>query len=277
MAKFFLTLFLVTLSLNAKFVDGIAMTVDSAPITLYEIRQMAAQNHISIEDAVNALVQRKIEDQEIKRLGIVVSSYDVDQAIEKIAKKNGVSVEAFKAALKKRGVSYKKFREEVEQRLKRDKLYQRILSKRLKKPDNEEIESFYNLHRDEFKMPSRIEVIEYVASNKEALKMQQMQPMAKIPGIQTLSKTVELKKINPRLAGLLLQTQEGSFTPIVTLGGKSALFFVKKRLDPRPVPLAMAKQAILARLMKEREQAALIEYFEKRKSEANIQILRKPE
>ena len=277
MIKYFISFVFVTLSLYAKFVDGIAMTVDSEPITLYEIRQLAKENNISTEDAVNALVQQKIEEQEIKRLGIYVSSYDIDQEIEKLAKRNGLSMEQFKAILKKRGKDYKAFREEVEKKLKRDKLYQQILSKRMKKPDMEELQSFYNLHRDEFTMPSRIEMIEYLAPSKEALQMQRSQPMAKIPGIKMTPKTVDLTKINPKLGGLLLQTAEGSFTPIVNLGKANAMFFVKQKLDPKPVSFAMAKEAIMAKLMKEREQAALIEYFEKRKSEANIKILRKPE
>jgi hypothetical protein len=38
----------------------------------------------------------------------------------------------------------------------------------------------------------------------------------------------------------------------------------------------MAKQEIFARVMKSKEQAALIEYFEKKKSEANVKVIRRP-
>ena len=42
----------------ARMIGGVAMTVDNEPITLAEIKTFQKQNHISKEDAVNALVQK---------------------------------------------------------------------------------------------------------------------------------------------------------------------------------------------------------------------------
>ena len=54
------------------------------------------------------------------------------------------------------------------------------------------------------------------------------------------------------------------------------MFFVKNKSKDMIVDYERAKQNIFARVMKEREQALLIEYFEKKKSEAIVKVIRKP-
>jgi hypothetical protein len=96
------------------------------------------------------------------------------------------------------------------------------------------------------------------------------------PNVQVTPKTVDLKSINPQLAGLLLNTKNKTFTPILNLGKISGMFFVIKRAGQKHISYEEAKQSIFARVLKSKEQAALIEYFEKKKSEANIKIVRRP-
>jgi parvulin-like peptidyl-prolyl isomerase len=276
MIRYFMgfTLFLTTSF--AGLIGGVSITVDNEPITLYEIQSYVIQHKIPVEEAVNRLIQKKIEEIEIKKLGIVASPYEVDKKIEEIAKQNNMTVEEFKKALVAEGHSEKKIRSDIEDKFKRDELYKRIVGSSLKKPDEEELRSYYELHQDEFNMPTTVELIEYISNSKEALEAQKKQPMVNMPNIKVTPKTLDLKSINPQLAQLLLQTPNSSFTPVLSLGKQSGMFFVKNKGGKNSVSYEMAKKAIFMRVMKEKEQAALIGYFEKKKSEANVKIIRRP-
>ncbi len=276
MIKYLTSFALVMTTSLAGVIGGISMTVDSEAITLYEIQSHAAQNKLSTEETVNRLIQRKIEDIEIKRAGIIASPYEVDQKMKEIAKQNGMSEVQFKEALVAEGHTEKRIRQDIEEKFKRDQLYKKIIGSSLKKPDDEELQSYYDLHQNEFNMPTSIELVEYISPSKEALEMQQKQPMVNMPNVEVTSKVVDLKTVNPQLAGLLVQTPDGSFTPVLNLGKVAGMFFVQNKTGQQNVSFAMAKQQIFARVMKSKEQASLIEYFEKKKSEANIKVIRRP-
>ncbi len=276
MIKYLTSFALVMTTSFAGLIGAISMTVDSEPITLYEIQSYTQQNKVPVEEAVNRLIQRKIEEIEIRKLGIIASPYEVDKKMQEIAKQNGMTEAQFKKALVAEGHSEKRIRQDIEDKFKRDELYKKIVGSSLKKPDEEELQSYYDLHQSEFNMPSSVELVEYISTSKEALEAQQKQPMVNMPNIEVSQKTVELKSVNPQLAGLLAQTPDGSFTPVLNLGKVAGMFFVQKKIGKQNVSFTMAKQEIFARVMKSKEQASLIEYFEKKKSEANVKVIRKP-
>jgi hypothetical protein len=106
--------------------------------------------------------------------------------------------------------------------------------------------------------------------------MQKRQPMIKMPNIQVAPKTIKLDQVPPQIAGLLAQTPDGSFTPVLNLGKQSGMFFIKKKVGNTTASFDMAKRTVFDMLMKEKEQAVIIEYFEKKKSEAHVKIVRRP-
>jgi len=276
MIKQFMSLALIATTTFAGIVGGVSMTVDSEPITLYEIQNFVQQNKVSTEEAINRLIQQKIEDIEIKNLGLVVPPNNIDMKMEDLAKQNKMSLEKFKQELVKEGHSETTLRDQIEQKLKRDELYKKIVGSSLKKPDEEELVSFYELHKDEFSAPTTVDVIEFLSPSKEALEVQKKQPMAQQQNVQATQKTVKLQKINPQLAQLLMQTPEGTFTPVLSLGKIAGMFFVQKKGGKISASYDKMKPTIFAMVMKSKEQASLIEHFEKKKSEANIKIIRRP-
>ena len=272
-----LTVLTLAMSIGfAKMIGGIAMTVDNEPITLSEIRVFGQQNRLSKEDAVNALVQKKLEEQAITAAGIFVNPLEVEKEAALFAKKNGVDVAGLKAELAKRGSSYEKFKADIAAKLKRDKLYKKIIGGRLKKAGDAALRAYYEAHKKEFKMPGNIQVIEYTSDDGKALQMIQMNPMMNQANVKTRGKTIEAAKTNPKLFALLLQTPETTFTQIINTGKGLVMFFVKEKSRDRVLGFNQVKQNIFAKVMKEKEQALLIEYFEKKKSEATIKVIRKP-
>lgn len=276
MIKILTLLALMSAALIARMIGGIAMTVDNTPITLSEIKTVQTKQKVSKEDAVNMLVQQKLEEEAIKDAAIYVTPYEIDKATEEFAKKNGTDLAGLKAGLAKQNVSFESFQHDLGEKLKRDKLYQKILSGRMKKPDDATLKAYYDSHKKEFKMPGDIKVIEYSSADGRALQMIQMQPMMNQPGVKMKEKIIEAAKSNPKLFALLLQTPDTTFTQIINTGKGFVMFFVKEKSKGRVVGFEQAKQSIFARVMKEKEQALIIEYFEKKKAEATIKVLRKP-
>ncbi len=276
MIKYLLSFLLILTPGFTKMIGGIAMTVNGEPVTLYEINAMHQRAHISKEDAVNALIQQKIEEQEISKNSIYATPEEIDKRIEQLTQQNKMNLSQFKEAVQKEGKSFQELRNDLEKQIKKEKLYQKILAGKMKKPDEAKLKQFYQEHKKEFTIPGKIKIQEYASKNPKALQAIKMQPMLVIPQVKITPRTLDPRKTNPQLIQLLLQTPTKSFTPIVNLGNSAAMFFVQSKGKPIVAPYESVKKNIFLKLMKDQEQANLIGYFEKKKSEADIQVLRKP-
>ncbi len=275
MIRYFISLTLFMTAGISAMIGAVSMSVDNEPITLYEIQTLSMQHQISKKEAVDRLIQIKIEDIEIKNLNIVVSPYDVQKRLSEIAKQNGMDESTFKKALALEGKSEKSLKKELEDGLKREKLYTKIVSAKLKQPDEDEVKAYYEQHKSKFSMPSSIELIEYLSPSADALELQKRQPMVNMQNIQVTPKKLELNSINPQLAQLLTNTPVGSFTPVLNLGQHKGMFFIQKLGDAKLGSYELSKKAVFETMMRQREQSVLIEYFEKKKSEAVIKTVRK--
>ncbi len=275
MIKYFISLTLFMTTCISSMIGAISMSVDNEPITIYEIQTLSIKQQISKKEAIDRLIQIKIEDIEIKKMGISVSPYDVEKRLEEIAKQNGMDTDAFRKALALEGQSEKSLKKDLEDSLKREQLYTKIISAKLKQPNEEEVKAYYEQHKTKFNMPTSVEIIEYLSSSADALELQKRQPMVNMQNIQVTSKKIELNSINPQLAQLLASTPAGSFTPVLNLGQHKGMFFIQKIGGAGLGSYKMSKKAVFETIMREREQSTLIEYFEKKKSEAIIKTVRK--
>lgn len=275
MIRYFISLTLFMTASISSMIGAVSMSVDNEPITLYEIQTLSMQHQISKKEAIDRLIQMKIEDIEIKNLGIVVSPYDVQKRILEIAKQNGMDEQTFKKALALEGKSEKSLKKDLEDNLKREKLYTKIVSAKLKQPDEDEVKAYYEQHKSKFNMPSSIKLIEYLSPSADALELQKKQPMVNMQNIQVTPKQLELNSINPQLAQLLASTPVGSFTPVLNLGQHKGMFFIQKLAGEGLGSYEMSKKTVFETIMRQREQSALLEYFEKKKSEAIIKTVRK--
>jgi len=275
MIKILTILALLSVASFSKMIGGIAMSVDGEPITVNEIKRFQTVSKLSKEDAINALIQQRLEEKALRENGIFVNDYDVDNAIKDIASRNNLSVEAFKKELQKGGLSFKKYKSDLASKIKKEKLYKKIVSGRLKKPDDGALKAYYNSHKKLFKIPGNIEVLEYTSANGKALQMLQSNPMLNRKDIKMRQMSIDPRKVNPKLIELLMKTPDSKFTPIINTGKGFAMFFVKSKKPATTLPFSKVKNDVFAMVMKEKENALLIEYFEKKKSEAVIKVVRK--
>lgn len=260
----------------SRIVGGVAMLVNGDPITIYELKSFASKNGISMDDAVSSLVQQKLELQEAKKLGITASSLEIDNEMLKLAEHNKLSLEEFKRELRREGKSESELREQIRKKIIRDKLYQTILSSSLEKPTEEDLKRFYELHSKDLNTPTKVDVIQYVSMDKERLKTKLRTPAFPIEGVSAGKTTVPLNAVPPQLAEILLKTKVGRHTPILNIGqGRYVAFKILKK-HQRHIPYESIKSKLFGAYMNERQQAKLVEFFEKKKAEANIKVIRKP-
>ncbi len=261
---------------EGKFIDGISLIVNNEPITTYEIQKYKNTLHISTNRAIDLLIQKKVEDREIKLSDIRVDSYDVEEEMKKIANQNRLSLDEFKEILKQKGIDLNEYEEELKNRIKREKLYKKIASSKIRKATEDELRRYYKNNPQEFSIPQKIDIIEYSSPNKEELLTLTKTPMYKSDSITSSEKELDARNIHPKILYILTNTKEGSFTPILKAGDRYVTLYIKKKKEIKTLPFEQVKNAVFAKVMREKEKDAIREYFEKIKAEAKIIVVRKP-
>ena len=274
--KIFISLLAIISCSFAKLIGGVSIVVNNEPITLYEIEQFSKKYSVSKNEAINRLIEKKIEESQLKKLGIYVQDYEITQKMEDLARSNGISLRDFEKLIIEDGKDIDSVKEQIKNSLKKEKLYKSIVSKKIKQPDEEELKNYYNRHKELFYVPKEIDLIEYTSTSRRALETLVKSPLSKIDGIKTTPKVVPTSSMHPNLLFVLKNIKEGSFSPIMSANNEYALLFIKKKIDKKLLPFESAKQDVFARVMNEKEKAIMAEYFSKLKATANIEVVRKP-
>jgi len=273
------SLFLVLLfkfGLYAGLVDGVSVVVNNTPITLYEIKKFSIQNKLPIKKAIEALIREKLENNLIKKYGLEATDLEVSDEIEKISSNAGMSIMDFENYLTKKGIDFDEYKKDLAKKIAKRKLYKKIVSDKIKRATPEELKEYYKKNINLYSIPQMVEATEYDAKDKNSLENLIKNPMLNIPGITKKDIVLKTNKINPKLLYILQQTKEGNFTPILTLKKGFVSFYVKRKINVKPIPFDKVKNAIFAEIMNKREQDIIKSYFDKLVSEANIKVLREP-
>ncbi|MBF0302043.1 MAG: SurA N-terminal domain-containing protein [Desulfamplus sp.] len=125
---------------NIKLIDRIIAIVNNDVITLVELNtalqpyiqklessgyETAKKQEIMRQltgDMINRMVERKLTDQEAKRVKITVSDKEVDAAIERLKESQLMSQEELEKALKDDGLTFEDYREKLREEILRPKL-----------------------------------------------------------------------------------------------------------------------------------------------------------
>lgn len=277
MIKIVLTLFFATL-LSAELVDGVAVVVKGSPITLFEVKEEMQLSHIDAQKAVDVLIRKKLEELEISEKNINVSTTEVYEDIKQTAQRNSLSVTEFYDAVREaNGLSSEQLKEKIKERLLAQKLYSSIAYSSLSEPSDTELQEYYELHKEEFVHPSSFGVVIYGAQDKERLNEKISNIMLYAPDVQMIEQTLAYEKISPELAGLLQKTSLNSFTPIVPDGkGGYMSFYVKEIANTSSDDFEASKEQIVSKMMAEKRDQVLSDYFDRLRHNANIVIVRMP-
>ena len=261
---------LIFLSLNAKIVDKIVAVVNNSPITSYDIKTLQNNLHINKNQALNMLIDKKLIQNEIKKRGISVDDYEINDAMRNIAKRNNMSLFEFENILTQKG-ELEKFKKELKENLLKQKLFSQIVNSKLKiTPD--EIKKYYETHKDEFSVFKNIQVVKYSSNNPETLKNLSNNPYFNNPNLKMSIKTYSYNDLPLDKLYLFKNTKEGQFTPVINEGLNYVRYFISKKQGKVYLPFDKVKNIIAQKLATQKRNEILKEYFDRVKNRADIKI-----
>ncbi|NCB53839.1 MAG: peptidyl-prolyl cis-trans isomerase [Epsilonproteobacteria bacterium] len=270
------TLFLTPSIVTAATLDGVSVIINKEPITLFDVFKYSQRFQISKKEALDILVRQKLEDSEIKKQGISVDGFEVDQHIDKLAINNQMSTYDFLNMLRSKNIDTLEYKEEIKKKLQRDKLYQKIVRDKMKQLSDGELLAYYNENQNEFSQAASFDVSIYSSANQQSLTAIQNNPMSAMSDVELKDTTFEATKMDQNLAGLLNKTPVGKFSSVVKTDQGYVMFFVKNKHDVKAISFDNAKNYIYGKLADGKEKQSIDDYFEKLKSSANIQVVRAP-
>jgi len=279
MQKTILSLLFFGLLLNASVYDGVAIVVKDKAITLLDITQKMQELHANAKQSSDVLIREKLEAIELQNRKITVTSSEVYDEIKKTAARNKMSVNDFyEAVSNSNGLSSAQLKEKIRHRLLSQKLYREIAYTSMATPDEEEIQEYYKLHKENYKHPSSFTVIIYKAKDKTRLNEKVHNPMFYAPDIQTQEQVLPYGRISPELASLLQKTELSHFTPVIPDGKNGYMsFYIKSIESAKEGGLESVRVQITNSMMSEKREIVLSNYFARLRQNTKIKTIRLPQ
>ncbi len=274
MYKLFLSLLISSGISFAGMSNGIALTVNEDPITLYDIEKTMSTNKISRNEAVGLLIDKTLYQQAIKENNIVADVFDVNDYIEKVASSNGMDLYSFKAVVKQKYGNYEDFEKEATEAVTRQKLVQKIVKGQLAVATQEDMELYYEKNKAQFSSSKIYEVVQYTSKNKASLISAVNSPMMLPSDVEKTPLKLSVENLQPQMQFLLNETKINSFSPIFTANKQFTTLFVTRKEGTAILDFASVKAKIFNDIMTTREKKYLKDYFEKEKLTADIKIVR---
>lgn len=279
MQKILLSLLFFGLLLNASVYDGVAIVVKDKAITLLEIKQKMQELNVNAKNASDVLIREALESIELQKRKISVNSSEIYDEIKKTAQRNNMSINDFYEAVRNsNGLSSAQLKDKIEARLLSQKLYMEIAYTAMSEPDEEEIQEYYKLHKEDYQHPASFTVIIYSAQNKARVEEKVHNPMFYSPELQTQEKVLPYSRISPELASLLEKTELNHFTPVIPNGQNGYMsFYIKAIESAKEGGLESVRAQIVNSIMSEKREIALSNYFGRLRQNTKIKTLRLPE
>ncbi len=141
-------------------VNRIVAIVNNEIITFHELEKALKNYRSSVtgkgeqeefqKQVLFHLIDQKLVDMQIKRLGIQIASDEVDKAIARIKQEQGInSPEVFSAALLKEGLSEAEFRNKIKEQILRYRLISREIGSKIVIPEDR-IKEYYQKNKSKF-------------------------------------------------------------------------------------------------------------------------------
>ncbi len=264
-------LFLVFLSFSlssAEVLDAIAINVDGEAITTAEIATLQNQLEITKKEAVEMLIQDRLQKVAIR--GIEIDQKSVDERVEAIAKQNNVSVSKMREIVTEQGTEWSEYRKKIQKTIQQENFIREKVMTEPLNPTEEDLKSYYLRHQDDFKSPATIQIVEYTTQEQKT--MEQFLGTGK--GIEGKAQTLQADTANPALVEVLLATKEGSFTEPFNAGDRFVIYKVISKSAVGVNSFESAREAVLQKWMITQQEQRLKEYFEKLRSSIQIEIIR---
>jgi len=274
MKALFTFLLLTTLSM-AGLINAIALTVNGKAITLYDIDRVAQQQKVSTKRAAGELIREEIAKELAELYKIIIPKREVLAQIKKIMQQSKLDMKGFKQNLAIEGLTYDEYYNQVYMQKLQNSLIRTITRGKVSQPTKQEKINFFNQHIKEFSMPASIDVIEYKSPNKQSLLNIKRSPMFAPSDVQKTKKTLNLNKINKKLAQVLLSTKEKTYTKIIPLSISGMGMFYISKIGERVAPeFTSVEKKLIQIMMSEKRQTFVNNFFQDQMRKANIHYIK---
>jgi len=267
---FLITLLALTSPMGAKMVDGIALVVEGEAVTTAEIRAIQTQMGVSKSQAIDLLIQDRL--QKVAMKDIVIPEADIDKKIAQIAAQNNLSIPKMQKILQAQGTSWVQYRQSIRDGLKKSKFYQEVIASATPEPTDDELKLFYKNHKKEFMLPTRINMIEYSANSKK--NMNAFLKTHKTSYVSSKHVHKNTKETDGALLSMLLATPNGGYTKSINAGDRYVVYKVVSKQGKTTMPFETAKNMVTQAWKQAQQAQSLKDYFQKLRTRADVQILR---
>ena len=274
MHKLFLALLISSGISFANMINGVALTVNEEPITLYDIDKTMSENKVNKNQAVGLLIDKILYEQSVRENNIYADVFDVNDYVEKLANANGMDLYSFKTVVQQKYGSYELFEAEAKEAVIRQKLIQKLVKGQLAVATQEDMQLHYEKNKEQFSTSKFYEVTQYSSKNKASLINAINNPMVIPEDVEKAPLKLSIDNLQPQMQFLLNETKINNFTPVFGANKQFITLFVVRKEGTTALGFETVKGKIFNDIMSMREKKYLIEYFEKQKLTADIKIVR---
>lgn len=271
--KFLLILAFAFVSANAEVVNSVIAVVENEPITNYELAQVKKAQRVGDAEALEILINSKVKTAEIKKRGIMVNSYEIDQRIAAIAAQNNMNLDQFKNAIAKQGITNAKFREDIKNSLQEEKLYGTFENEIRKSVTPENVRQFYNQNLSLFTTFESVTLTRYITKNQNALNSVLKNPNARPSGVHVQRGTLKNSQMDEGLRYIITSVPQGEFSPVIPTTNGYELFYVNSKKGVQTADFESVQEKAIEAYVLSKRQQMLKEFNERLRSNANIRII----
>ena len=271
--KFLLILAFAFVSANAEVVNSVIAVVENEPITNYELAQVKKERRVSDAEALEILINSKVKTAEIKKRGIMVNYYEIDQRIAAIAAQNNMSVEALHAAAAKDGISKAKFREDIKKSLQEEKLYGAFENEIRKSVTPENVRQFYNQNLSLFTTFDSVTLTRFIAKSADRLNVVLKNPNARPSGVHVQKGTLKNSQMDEGLRYIITNVAQGEFSPVIPTANGYETVYVNSKSGVQTADFESVQEKAIEAYVLSKRQQMLKEFNERLRSNANVRIV----
>jgi peptidyl-prolyl cis-trans isomerase SurA len=168
-------------NLSAEITNRVVATVNSDIITLYELNNSIEQvtgrsvanlilrdekRFYQIRRAVlNSLINQKIAEQQIRKLGIKVTDRDIEEAIEKVKRENNFAQEELLDTLRLEGITLEEYKKQLKGEIERARLVNYEVKSKIVITE-EDLRNYYQGHIEQFSETHKVKLARILLKNE---------------------------------------------------------------------------------------------------------------
>ena len=247
-------------------------------------------------DVLNQLVEKKLAEQQIKKLGIRVEDTEISSTIERVKQNNFFTDETLRQKLAENGMTMDNYRRNIREQVLRAKLIDYKVKSNII-ITKEDIQSYYNDHHKEYagvtkyhlrniimQTPGYGEEKKIVLERMETIlaRLQQGEAFAGLAVTYSESPIAEKggdiglfkpEDLDESIRNALEKIKPGEFTDIIDTDLGYQIFYLEEIVTTDEIPLEKASPAIEETLYKQELEKKFKDWISDLKDEAHIQII----